>query len=58
MRGPTNLRSVRKRLKREKSAQTAHENAAKHGRSKIQTAKEVADIARARSFLDGHKRDP
>ena len=53
-----NLRAARKAKARDEARAQADENAAKHGRTKGQKAREAADAARAKAELDGKKRDP
>ena len=53
-----NLRQFRKRSARDEAAKAAEENRARFGRSKADKAREKAEKASARNFLDGHRRDP
>lgn len=52
-----NLTRFRKDRARADRRAEADANAAKHGRSKAERAREEADAARARAALDGAKRD-
>ena len=52
-----NLRRARKAKDRARRAAEADANAAKFGRSKAQRQVEAAEAARARTALDGHRRD-
>ena len=53
-----NLNRFRKAQQRAERQVEADANAAKHGRTKAQKLREAADAARAKSELDGKKRDP
>lgn len=52
-----NLRTARKQASRDLQRRLADANAAKHGRSKQQRAREAAETAKARAHLDAHERD-
>lgn len=52
-----NLNRFRKDRARAERRAEADANAARHGRSKDQKAREAADAARARAVLDGAKRE-
>lgn len=52
-----NLRQARKGKARAEARAQADANAAKFGRTKAQKAVEAAEAARARTELDGKKRD-
>ncbi|TCP61285.1 uncharacterized protein DUF4169 [Rhodovulum bhavnagarense] len=54
--GVVNLRAARKARARAEKRAKGDENAAKHGRTKAQRAREEADATRARSQLDAHRR--
>lgn len=53
-----NLRAKRKETARAEARRQADANAVKFGRSKAQKAREAQEAARARSALDGKKREP
>jgi Domain of unknown function (DUF4169) len=53
-----NLRQARKTRERDRKRAEADENAARFGRSKTLKALEKARADKARTDLDGHKRDP
>jgi Domain of unknown function (DUF4169) len=53
-----NLRQARKARERDRKRAEADENAARFGRSKALKALEKARADKARTDLDGHKRDP
>ena len=53
----TNLNKFRKSKARADKRAKADENAVAFGRTKAQKTKEAAEKARAKSLLDGHKRD-
>lgn len=53
-----NLRSARKQAARDAARREASGNAARHGRTPAEKAREADELARARARLDGHKRDP
>jgi hypothetical protein len=55
--GVVNLRQARKARARDAAKAEATANAARHGRSKGEKAREAADKARAEAQLDGHRRD-
>ncbi|WP_151717281.1 DUF4169 family protein [Gemmobacter serpentinus] len=52
-----NLNQIRKAKARQEARAEADANAVKFGRTKAQKAREAADAARAKSELDGKKRD-
>jgi hypothetical protein len=54
---PVNLRQARKLRDRAKKRAQADANAALHGRSKSQRAKESAQATRLRDHLDAHRRE-
>lgn len=55
--GVVNLRAARKAKARAGKRAEGDANAAKFGRTKTQTAREAAEVARARAMLDAHKRE-
>ncbi len=57
MSGVVNLRQARKARARDAAKREADANAARHGRTKGQKAREAADKARAEAHLDGHRRE-
>ncbi|MGR3783034.1 MAG: DUF4169 family protein [Albimonas sp.] len=52
-----NLRQARKKRGRDDRRRAGDENAARHGRSAADKAREAAEEALARRRLDGHRRD-
>lgn len=52
-----NLRTARKQAGRAAERQTGAQNAALHGRSLSERAREDADAAKAIRHLDGHRRE-
>jgi len=53
-----NLRSVRKRKRRDAKEKEAAENRVRFGRSKAERESSAADLSRARRDLDGNRRNP
>lgn len=53
-----NLRLARKRKARDDAAALAADNRARHGRTKAEKQRDLAERSAARSFLDGHRRTP
>ena len=53
----TNLTRYRKDKARAEKRRQGDENAARHGRTKVQKAAEQADAERAARTLDQHRRD-
>lgn len=53
-----NLRQARKQAARDAARRQGDENAMKHGRSRAQRQLEQQAAERARTALDGHRRDP
>ncbi|MBE0454443.1 DUF4169 family protein [Roseovarius autotrophicus] len=54
---PVNLNRVRKQKARDARKSRADENAARFGRTKAQKVEEEAARARARAYLDAHRRE-
>ncbi|MEL6584791.1 MAG: DUF4169 family protein [Pseudomonadota bacterium] len=52
-----NLRSARKRAKREASKAEADVNAAQHGQTKAERTQRAQEKARAKTALDNHLRE-
>ena len=52
-----NLRQTRKRKVRETARETGDRNAARHGRSKADRARETAEAERVSRAFEGHRRD-
>ncbi|SFI69417.1 DUF4169 family protein [Albimonas pacifica] len=52
-----NLRRARKQRGRDARRKAGDENAARHGRSAAERAREAAEATLARRRLDGHRRD-
>jgi hypothetical protein len=55
--GIVNLRQARKARSRDAAKAAATENAARHGRSKGEKAREAAEKTLADAHLDGHRRE-
>lgn len=53
-----NLRQFRKNKQRDEAAKTAEQNRAVHGRGKVEKQRDRAEKAAAKTFLDGHRREP
>ena len=53
-----NLRQFRKQKARQQAAKTAETNRALSGRTKAEKAQDRAEKDQAKTFLDGHHRDP
>ncbi len=53
-----NLRQFRKNKQRDEAAKTADQNRTIHGRSKTEKQQHRAEKAAAKTFLDGHRREP
>lgn len=52
-----NLRQLRKQQTRDQKARAGTENAARHGRSKVEKALDQAEANKLRSHLDQHRLD-
>ena len=57
MNRPVNLNKVRKARARDEKRAQAEANAVKFGRTKAEKAAQKAAAEKARSLIDGHKRD-
>jgi len=55
---PVNLGRARKQRARAEKRADADANALKHGRTKTAKARDAAETEKARTHLDGHKREP
>ncbi len=53
-----NLRTVRKQEARADKRRAAEAQAALHGRSKAERARDAQDAEKLRSHLDNHRREP
>lgn len=53
-----NLRQFRKQKLREDATKKAGQNRAAYGRAKGEKRREAAEKAAAKTFLDGHRREP
>ena len=53
-----NLRGVRRQRDRQRQAQSAADNRSRHGRTRVEKARDEAEAARQRAILDGARIEP